>query len=143
MSRRKWADRVREIKERNPSALHPILRNPNPGSPAWDSVEWQLSGDGEFQAAEVARPIVLVLRWLRTQSLLTDGGVATLEAAERGQSLERLRLDRSMVIARGQVFLDTHYDRWHAAHFANIVMSTNDVCANQAIADLNAWWAKA
>ena len=114
-----WKKRVREIAERNPSALHPIIRGARAktGDKAWDRVEWQTVGDGNVQAEDAARPIRLVLNWLQRHRLLTPQGNAMLSA-----SAESLALTSSLVVPTAAQFLDTHYEHWHGRHGINLII---------------------
>ena len=81
-----WKQRVREIAENQPDKLHPMLRgvmaNP-PRGEAWDRVSWQLEGEGDIAASAAVRPIIAMLQWLNSRSLLTGQGKAIHKSIDR------------------------------------------------------------
>lgn len=128
-----WKQRVREIAKRNPNALHPIFRQSRHpaarGEMVWDRAEWQTS---DFRPEDAARPILLVLHWLRRRQLLTERGIAMLSAPA-----DSVSLTSSLVVSSAVQFLSSHYEHWQETDGFNLVMDASASSrAEQALEEL-------
>lgn len=116
-----WKTRIREVAENRPDKLHPMLKGmmaKPPRSEAWDRVTWQLDGDGEISASAAARPIIAMLQWLNSRSLLTGLGKSLFKSIGRIDPAT-VSLTRDLVKPSAWAFLDAKYQHWHDTHAIN------------------------
>ena len=102
-----WKQRLRDIARNKPDAVPEWLKQPT--SRAWYRVTWQT--DGGVDSANARRPLIVVLKWLNTKSLLTQNGIATLKFILSNTDVDE-SLTTSMVNQSAAQFLDQYWDSW-------------------------------
>ena len=110
-----WKQRIRDIAANNPDKLHPMLKgmmaSPDQ-SKAWDRVSWYINDDSDTTPTAAVRPILAMLQWLNSQSLLTGQGKSILKSIGKIDPIN-VALTRDLVEPTAWAFLDSHYQRWY------------------------------
>ena len=135
-----WKQRIREIAEKRPGKLHPMLKGMvanRPQGEAWERVAWQLDGDGDIAASVAVRPMIAMLQWLNSRSLLTGQGKAILKSIDRVDPA-KVSLTRDLVKPAAWAFLDATYQRWWESCGINYAHAESLAFADHS--DLDAMW---
>ncbi len=130
-----WKQRLRDIARNKPDAVAEWLKHPT--TRAWYRVAWQT--DAGVDRASARRPLIVVLKWLSTKSLLTQNGVGTLNFVLSQRNVDE-SLTTSMVNATAARFLDKCWDSWWNSVGINLCIDlTTDEAS--ATAELDRRWA--
>jgi hypothetical protein len=129
-----WKQRLRDIARNKPDAVPEWLKQPT--SRAWYRVTWQT--DGGVDRANARRPLIVVLKWLSTKSLLTQNGIGTLNFILSSKDVDE-SLTASMVNQSAAQFLDQRWDSWWNSFGINLCIDLASA-EEPATAELDHQW---